>query len=344
MRVESSQNKLVKLTRTGISSHATPSQLRLAREHFDQRNYLRIPGFIEPAMLKVIQLSLRSAAFKVRENEVGRDLTLADNPLTNVFKILMNDPKLFRLIRRVTGSGPIGCFAGRLYQMVAREGLAFTWHDDMLNDRKVAISINLSGARYRGGTLQIRDASRGVRKDVPNLGFGDAIIFRVAEHLEHRVTPVVGRIPKTAVTGWFCSRPRYSTVHREMVALSESAIAVRAVRKRESLALPKPDDTVKIPSAVVSQSSGRETFVAKIGTAMCYGLNQTGSRVWELLAQSHGMRTIAGTIAREYGVPRREVEHDVLALAYQLAQRDLIKVVRNTAPRRVRAIAAAAGL
>ncbi len=39
------------------------------------------------------------------------------------------------------------------------------------------------------------------------------------------------------------------------------------------------------------------------------------------------MRSISDTIAREYNVPRRDVEHDVLALAYQLAQRDLVKLV-----------------
>lgn len=61
---------------------------------------------------------------------------------------------------------------------------------------------------------------------------------------------------------------------------------------------------------------------------MCYGLNQTGGRIWELFAEGLAMRSVADTIARENGAPRRDVERDVLALARQLAQRDLIKVVR----------------
>ncbi len=333
---------LARLTRLGISGDATSSQLRSAREHFEQHNYLRLPGFIEPGLLRMIQRYLRNARFEEREYKVGRDLTLANSPVASVLYALMNDPKLFHLIRQVTGCGPIGCFNSRLYQMVARKGLAFTWHDDMAKDRKVAISINLSDARYHGGTLQIRERPRGVCEAVPNLGFGDAIIFRVAEHLEHRVTPIVGKLPKTAISGWFCSRPKYASLHKDLIARSESAIAARTIRKPKSLAFPSPDDVVKIAGAVVSQTTGRETFVANLGTARCYGLNQTGGRIWELLAQGRGLHSVSAAVAREYGAPRRNVERDVLALVCELAQRDLVKIVRAAGPRCARVVGAAA--
>jgi hypothetical protein len=87
---------------------------------------------------------------------------------------------------------------------------------------------------------------------------------------------------------------------------------------------------VKIPRTVVSQTSGHETFVANIGTSMCYGLNQTGSRIWELLTQGVELCSISDTLAREYGAPRRNIERDVLALSRELAQRHLIKVVRTS--------------
>jgi hypothetical protein len=322
-------NMLGSLTRFGFSCDVSASQLRSAREDFEQHDFLRLQGFIEPELLRVLQRSVRIASFKGRAYDVGRDLTLSDSPVTNVVNVMMNDPKLFRVVRRVTGCGPIGCFMGRLYRMVEQQGQAFKWHDDMLNDRKVAISINVSDEIYRGGTLQIRDTSSGERASAPNLGFGDAIIFRVAGHLEHRVTPVVGKFPKTAVTGWFCSRPKYTSVHREMVARSESAIAARTVRKN-GIASISPCDALKIPSAVVSQTTAGESFVANIETAMCYGLNQSGSRIWELMAQGLGIRSISETIAHEYSAPRQDVERDVLALSHQLAQRDLIKVVRRT--------------
>ncbi|MGH7924990.1 MAG: PqqD family peptide modification chaperone [Candidatus Binatus sp.] len=319
---------LVSLTRLGISSNAAPAQLRSAREHFQEHDYLRLPGFIEPGFFRVIQRYLLGATWEKRFWNVGHDLTLTNNPLSDVVHVLLNDPKLFRMLGRATGCGPIRCFKGRLYRMVARKGLLFDWHPDTKNNRKLAISINLSDAPYRGGTLEIRERSGSVREVVPNLGFGDAIVFRVAEHLEHRLTPVVGRIPKTAIAGFFCTSPDYASVRREMFARFDSAIANGSVRKRKRLPLPSPNDIVKIPRAVVSQTTGSETFVANIGTAMCYGLNATGGRIWELLAEGREIRSVSAKVARESGAQRRAVEHDVLALAHQLAQRDLVKIVR----------------
>ncbi len=78
--------------------------------------------------------------------------------------------------------------------------------------------------------------------------------------------------------------------------------------------------------------------MANIGTALCYGLDEIGGRIWELLAQGHAMHSISDTVAREYNAPRGEVERDVLVLADQLAQRDLIKVIHNATRRGVRAI------
>ena len=325
-----------RLTRFGFVCDAAPLGLRSAREHFEQHDYLRLPGFIEPRLLRVIQRYLRGPGFKAREYaEIGHDLTLLNSPLWRVLHFLVNDSQLFRLIRRVTGCRPIGCFTGRIYRMVARRGVELNWHDDTVDDVKlVAISVNLSDAKYRGGTLQIREKSCDVFDAVPNLGLGDAIIFRVAGHLEHRVTPVEGKVPKTALTGWFRSQPGYRTLApRDLAARSQSTIVSPRGRKEARRAFPSPSDVAKISSAVVSRTLPRGTLVADIGTATCYGLNQTGGRIWELLAQGHTMRSLSAIIAREYRISRRDVERDILALAHRLAERNLIKIVHAASRR-----------
>ena len=324
---------LARLTRFGLSSEATPAELRSAREHFAQHNFLRLSGFIEPGLLRVIQRYLRSVSFQAAEYaEIGHDFKLPNSPLWAVLHFLMNDPQLFRLIRRVTGCRPIGCFTGRVYRMVERPGVQFTWHDDRRGKRRlVAISVNLSDAQYRGGTLEIRKKSKAVCETVPNLGFGDAIIFRVARDLEHRVTPIRGKVPKTALTGWFRSHPRYNVLApRYLEAWSESAIASGDGPK---LPLPSPYDAAEIPSVVVSRATPRGTLVANLGTAMCHGLNQTGGRIWNLLAEGHSIRSLSQILAREYGASRRAVERDVLALAHGLAERDLVKIVHPASGR-----------
>jgi len=181
---------LARLTKLGLLVDATPSQLRTAHEHFEQHDYLHLPGFIEPGLVRLVRRYM--GGFVEREHAVGSELRLPAGSVHAVFDVLMNDPILFRLVRRITGCGPIRFFYGRLYQLTAGRGQEFSWHNDLQDNRKVALSINLSEAPYKGGTLQIRRRSSSAVESVPNLGAGDAIIFRVARRLEHRVTPVTG--------------------------------------------------------------------------------------------------------------------------------------------------------
>jgi hypothetical protein len=74
------------------------------------------------------------------------------------------------------------------------------------------MSINLSTDAYQGGVLEIRDCeSSHMVHGVANTGFGDAIIFRIARHLKHRVSTVEGTVPRTAFAGWFYPQPDYQT-------------------------------------------------------------------------------------------------------------------------------------
>ena len=41
---------------------------------------------------------------------------------------------------------------------------------------------------------------------------GDAVIFRIAEHLRHRVSPVTGGTHRVAFAGWFKSSPSFRSV------------------------------------------------------------------------------------------------------------------------------------
>ena len=68
----------------------------------------------------------------------------------------------------------------------------------------VGLSINLSDNIYEGGYLQIRKKeSKETIYQIQNVGFGDAIFFRITPFLEHQVTPLKGCIPRTVFAGWF---------------------------------------------------------------------------------------------------------------------------------------------
>jgi hypothetical protein len=119
---------------------------------------------------------------------------------------LCNDVALFELVRAITGCDRIGAFVGRIYRMLPGAEHEGTWHDDLLEGRMVAMSINLGNAPFSGGVLEIRDrASKRVLHRVANTGFGSAVIFRIDPELQHRVTAVREGAPKTAYAGWFIS-------------------------------------------------------------------------------------------------------------------------------------------
>jgi hypothetical protein len=52
---------------------------------------------------------------------------------------------------------------------------------------------------------------------VANTGAGDAVLFRIAERLEHRVTSLRGDVPRTAYAGWFLREPRFADVLKERI-------------------------------------------------------------------------------------------------------------------------------
>ena len=63
---------------------------------------------------------------------------------------------------------------------------------------------------YTGGVFQLR--RRGcaeILTETPNTGPGDAILFRIDDQFEHRITDVEGTVAKTAFAGWFVSEPDF---------------------------------------------------------------------------------------------------------------------------------------
>ena len=81
----------------------------------------------------------------------------------------------------------------------------------MVENRLIGMSLNLSKDVFQGAVFQLRDRySKRILHETANTGCGDAIIFRLADHLQHRNTEVTGTAPKTAFAGWFRShQPGY---------------------------------------------------------------------------------------------------------------------------------------
>src|SRR5262249_55197068 len=118
---------------------------------------------------------------------------------------VLNSPEFLEAIRAITGCKQFERFSGRVYRMWSGVQNQFEWHNDLNDDsRRLGFSLNLSADVFRGGAFELRDCwSHRLLAQVANPGFGDAIVFRLSPNLEHRVTDMVGEVPKIACAGWF---------------------------------------------------------------------------------------------------------------------------------------------
>ena len=196
---------------------------RLASE-FAARHCVRLPSLLAPSLLAHIQDALDAATFASRAHgAIASELCMAENSCLGTLHFLVNDPLVFAFVERVIGVRGLCGFSGRVYRRLP--GVHFdSWHSDILPDRTVGLSLNLSRERYDGGVFEIRDAATHlVHATIENVGFGDAILFQIAGDLEHRVSAVTGNTPKTAFAGWFGRTRDYLALLRQDPFLRDEA-------------------------------------------------------------------------------------------------------------------------
>jgi hypothetical protein len=202
---------VLQLTRSGPALSWTDADLRRLRTQFDERHCIRLPSLLDADEFAYLQRQLERAAFADKKHgNIGVEVCLQESPALHLLNFLTNDDRFFELVRRLTGCGPIGTFLGRVYRMVPGSGHYDSWHSDCVDHRMIGMSLNLSDGVYSGGVFQLRRKdSAEILIEAPNTGPGDAILFRIAGDIQHRVTGVEGAVSKTAFAGWFVSEPNF---------------------------------------------------------------------------------------------------------------------------------------
>jgi hypothetical protein len=184
-------------------------ELARLRAHFEERHHLALPGFLDASLLDTLRAKLAATEFVRIDRDVGSELRPLDSAPYFAFELMLNSRPVLELIPRLTGCPRPACFTGRIYRRAPGESHVSRWHTDINEDgRMVTLSVNLSEGVYRGGTTLVREAAtKRVVCELPNTGFGDAILFPIDPRFEHRVLDVEGDVAKTALAGWFNSRP-----------------------------------------------------------------------------------------------------------------------------------------
>ena len=200
---------IIQITKTGANIHAAEDEFAALRKAFATHHWLLLPNFLDTGLLGLVEKKLRETEYCVVDRETGVELRPIDCTAYLAAELLLNNPKVFRAMEQITGCERIACFSGRIYRRPASSTYSNRWHTDISDEgRMLALSINLNAEPYEGGALQIRSAkTHEILCEVYNRGYGDAIIFPVDEKFEHRVCEVAGGAAKTALAGWFRSKP-----------------------------------------------------------------------------------------------------------------------------------------
>lgn len=77
---------------------------------------------------------------------------------------------------------------------------------------------------------------------------------------------------------------------------------------------------------VMARQVGEETVVLDLASGTYFGLDRVGARLWHLLGEGKTLSEICNVMLDEYEVSREELERDALALAQDLAARNLISM------------------
>src|SRR5262245_9421410 len=179
------------------------------RDRFATNHYVVLEKLLEPALLTKVQRQMERAPWRSsphgKSGKFGTELRLDDPETVHLLFFLLNSPKFLNVVRTITGYPQISDFTGRVYRLTAGPQHQFSWHSDTKDrQRQVGISLNLSTDVFSGGTFELRDRlTLAPLACVNNTGFGDALLFRISDDLQHRVTEVKDTVAKTACAGWF---------------------------------------------------------------------------------------------------------------------------------------------
>ena len=82
---------------------------------------------------------------------------------------------------------------------------------------------------------------------------------------------------------------------------------------------------------VLFQELNGESVLLNLASEKYFGLDEVGTRVWQLLANDVALETIVRLLLEEYDVTEAQLRHDVAKLVAELRHEHLIKVHEHAA-------------
>lgn len=88
-------------------------------------------------------------------------------------------------------------------------------------------------------------------------------------------------------------------------------------------------DRVSVPSHVLIRFLDKESVLLNIETERYFGLDQTGTRMWQLATAAPNVETAVQQLLEEYDVTAEQLRHDMTELLGRLVENGLLQVVSS---------------
>ena len=91
---------------------------------------------------------------------------------------------------------------------------------------------------------------------------------------------------------------------------------------------PSLSSRVKISEQTLFQELAGEAVLLELSRGVYYGLDEIGTRIWQLLGEGRSLQETVAALVEEYDVSEEQGAEDLLALVHELEERRLIEICR----------------
>ena len=94
----------------------------------------------------------------------------------------------------------------------------------------------------------------------------------------------------------------------------------------ETLMLKLETKNITISEQALSQEVNGETVILDLASESYFGLDEVGTRIWQLLQEKNDLQTVFDTLLDEYDVEAEQLKTDINELLEKLVDSGLVKV------------------
>ncbi len=78
------------------------------------------------------------------------------------------------------------------------------------------------------------------------------------------------------------------------------------------------NQTIALSPDVVSQKVSEETVLLGLESENYFGLDEVGTRIWQLIKETNELQSIFDTLLEEYGIPEARLQLDLTTLLTEI--------------------------